>query len=276
MKKLFSIIAVIFMLSTANIKAQITLEHSYFFQKTEFWVTDIGNNDYKYISVDSTGFSIYNLDHTLYMPKIVPPITIFQPPKYYDIEYITKSLFDCDTTNIEYVISTAFYTGNYYVYRTDGVLIFERDSATGPFCSGCQDGSVYTQPIFNTPNGTKLMLFSHLPNSNEQDSLHIYSLCGTLPVTDVFDFTGQEKIYVKIFPNPASQKLNFELMLPDNKNQYELSIMNSNAQELRRENTRLSGNKFSIDVQDFSSGTYYYSLASKTKVLQTGKFVLTK
>jgi len=81
---------------------------------------------------------------------------------------------------------------------------------------------------------------------------------------------------VKIFPNPASQQLNFELTLPDNTNQYELVIMNGNSQELKRENTAISGNRFAIDVKDYSSGTYYYSLASKNKILQTGKFILTK
>ncbi len=120
------------------------------------------------------------------------------------------------------------------------------------------------------------MLFDHLTLTGSQDSLHIYSLCGTLPVAENYDFTNQQKSYVKIFPNPTSQKLNFELTLPDNREEYELIIMTSNAQELKRENTKFSGNRFSIDIQNYDSGTYFYSLTSKNKILQTGKFILTK
>jgi hypothetical protein len=274
MKKLLLITIVIFLFCIVNIKAQITLEHSYYIQKTEFWVTDIGNNDYKYVFEDSSGFSVYNLDHSIYLSKVVPPQPLFQLPHVYEISYLTKSLFDCDSTNVEYALSSTNYEGNYYVYRTDGTLIFEKDSVTGPYCAGCNDGSTNTQPIYNTPNGAKLMLFNHLP-TGEQDSLHIYSLCGKLPENYVFNFS-QHQQFVKIFPNPASSSLTFEISLPDNINKYELVIFDNSAKELRREKIGFGNVKFIIDVSNFSSGVFYYSLASKNKVIQTGKFILTK
>ncbi len=274
MKKLFLLL--IFLESTFHGFGQITFEHSYYIQKTQFWVTNIGNDDYKYVFEDSSGFSVYNLDHSPYLINIVPPVPLFQLPNVYEIAYLTKSLFDCDSTNIEYAVSSTNYVGNYYVFRIDGTLLFQMDSVRGPFCAGCNDGSTYLQPIFNTPDGAKLMLFDRIASTGEQDSLHVFSLCGTLPENAVYDFSSQHNSYVKIFPNPASQHLNFEIKLPDNINQYEFVIMNSNSQELTREKIEISGNKYSLDVQNYSSGTYYYYLSSNYKVFQTGKFILTK
>jgi hypothetical protein len=273
MKTKLLIIIGIVLLNVSNIKAQITLEHQYYIHHKNFYPIDLGNNDYKWVIVDSLGFSLYNLDHSPYLLNVVPPITLVQPSGFqYEVAYISKSLFDCDSTNIEYALTIGSAGSNFYVYRTDGTLVFEKDSVTGPYNFGGFDGSIIIQPIVNTPNGTKLMLQEN--DSHGPDNVYVYSLCGTLP-TKVFDFS-QQKSFVKIYPNPTSQLLNFEITIPDNYNKYELVILNSNGQELKREKTESKSSHLSIDVQNYSSGIYYYSLVAKDKVLQSGKFVITK
>jgi len=105
--------------------------------------------------------------------------------------------------------------------------------------------------------------------------IYIYSLCGTLP-ENVFDFTYFNQSFVKIFPNPSSGTLTFQIIQPDNINEYELVILDNDAQEIRREKISHGIDKFVIDVSSFSSGTYFYSLCTKSKAYQSGKFILTK
>lgn len=108
------------------------------------------------------------------------------------------------------------------------------------------------------------------------NNISVYSLCGSLP-NDIYDFNLEQGVnYVEVFPNPSSMQLNFKVSLPDNLNDYELMIFNSNSRECKREKIGVSGTIYSFDVRGYSSGTYFYSLASKNKVVQTGKFILVK
>src|SRR4051812_24434231 len=96
MKK-FLLVLLLFVSTKGN--AQVTLERSYYNFHSNFYVTDLGNSDYKYVHVDSTGFTLYNLDHSFFL-NVITPRPLFSG---YQVAYITNSLFDCDTTNIEYV-----------------------------------------------------------------------------------------------------------------------------------------------------------------------------
>lgn len=273
MKKIIYSLICLWVLGVTNSKAQITLEHTYDYYRKFFFVTDIGNNEYKYVIQDSLGFSLYNLDHSLYL-NVVSPIPLNQSPSYYEIAYITKSLFDCDSTNIEYVITAPTHMGNFYVFRTDGTLLFERDSVKGPYCFGCATGSIWQQPIFNTSNGAKLLLFSNLPDSQGgyADSISVYSLCGTAP-TFIRDVSSNES-FVKLFPNPTYGMLNFEIMPPNNQEKFKLAIYDSELQLI--EEADINGKRFQFDLnkRSLSSGMYFYDLRTENKIFQTGKFII--
>ncbi len=131
--------------------------------------------------------------------------------------------------------------------------------------------SDYTRPIRNTSDGAKLFLYKHAAPW----PIYIYSLCGTLP-TEVLDFTDYNLSFVKIFPNPSSGELTFQITSPDNINQYQLVILDNNAKEIMRQKINLSNDKYTIDVKILSSGTYFYSLCTKDKTYQSGKFIITK
>ena len=179
------------MMCTVNINAQITFEHSYAISVTgqgeEFFLTNLGNNNYKYVIYDYTNsrFSLYNLNHTPYLINIQIPFSVVDTitNSYYRLGYISSTLFDCDSTNIEYAImlNTPRPTmhPNFAVYRVDGTLLFSKDTVGTVFCIGCGSGSYEMHPIMSTPTGSKLFLF----NQNVSGVLQtlIYSLCGSLP-----------------------------------------------------------------------------------------------
>jgi hypothetical protein len=273
MKKLFLSLISILMLGTTNIKAQVNYEHMYTIPPNgiSVYLTEIGGNNYKYVMTDygNNKFSLYNLNHTPYIlnvPIAVPTFT----GQTYQIGYITSTLFDCDSTNVEYAIMSGYPhdTSKFMIYRTDGTLIFSKDSVTALWGYGGGVGSFEQHGVENTSGGAKLFLF------NNHYQQFVYGLCGTLP-GDIYDFSNHKE-FVKIFPNPASQELNFEVVLPNNQDEFEIIIFNASGIEARRQRLSLMQNKFSLDVSAFSGGAYLFSLATKNKIYQSGKFVLEK
>jgi len=258
--------------------AQITFDASVSPQigiGSDFYTVQISSTETKYLFEDSitNTFSLYNMDLTPFISNIAVPEPFDRWA--FQVVYVTRTLFDCDSSNIEYVYeaaSDAFRT--FYIMRTDGTLLFRLDSANGPFCAGsCLGFSDIIQPIKNTSAGAKLFL--QRPFSAYNGKIFIYSLCGSL-LESSFDFTMQKQEYVTVFPNPASAQLTFDIILPDNMNEYELVIRDINSREIGREKMNSSKSKYTWDVSNFSSGEYYYTLCTKNKAFQAGKFIITK
>jgi hypothetical protein len=268
MKKIILLFSILILAST--VKSQITLEYTFYRHNTEFYITDLGNNELKYIFLDTTGFRIYNLDYSLFQ-YVNTPFHLEVAPYSYVIAYVTRSLFDCDSSNIEYVITSPFNGGNFYIYRTDGTMLFEKDSVTGPFQLNAADGSVWQKPIFDTPTGTKLWLF----NPFYQDSIWAYSLCGSLPL-NVLDFTGHNSSSIELYPNPTTGRIIFKVNLPDNLNEYELKINDINGNEIYREKIISQKEEYIFDAKELSGGTYFYCLSTKNRPFKAGKFIIAK
>jgi hypothetical protein len=70
--------------------------------------------------------------------------------------------------------------------------------------------------------------------------------------------------------------INFDVTLPDNQKEYEIIIFDSGGGKLKSEIINSSSKKFTLDVSNLANGSYFYSLSTKTKNYQTGKFVITK
>lgn len=277
MKTKILIIASILLLNITNIKAQIILEHTLDSVTTggQFYCTDLGNNDFKYVFLDSAinGFHLYNMDMTPFMTVHVPVAGNMVID--YTAIYITKTLFDCDSTNIEYAYEAPYSGLNkpFYIFRTDGTMLLQVDSANGPYGFGGYGGSLDIRPIINTSDGTKLFL--QKSNTQFGSGLQIYSLCGT-PPEGMYDFSEHNKSFVKFFPNPTNNELNFEIIPPNNQEEFQLVIYDAYAKEQKRQSLALSQNKYSLDVSTLSSGTYFYSLVSKRRSYQSGKLIITK
>ncbi len=270
----------LFLLLNTSSTAQITLDAQIDSSAyPALWrMVQISPTETKYLFPDTVNntFNLLNMDFTPFISNIaVPDPWAWTTVQHYSVYYITRDLFDCDTSNIEFVFAaplTAYKP--FRVLRTDGTLLFQLDSAIAFFCGGdCGNGgSDWVPPILNTSAGAKLVL-SKFNSGNEVD--YIYSLCGTLP-NQVFDFPTISQSYVRIFPNPSAGLLTFQLNLPDNRNEYELVILDINGAELKREKVNVLSNTFSIDVKEYSSGSYVYSLCTKNKSYQNGKFIINK
>ena len=220
MKKLFITIISTLLLSSATMKAQLTLDTivSSRFIGYDFYTVQISSDETKYFFSDTltNTFSLYNMDFTPFMTNISVPEP-FASTSHAPMQalYITKSLFDCDSTNIEYAYYSPISTNKpFRIMRTDGTVLLYVDSANGPYCwGGCLGLTDLVVPIRNTSDGVKLFIQKYTP----EQQLYVYSLCGDLPV-EIFDFKQLGQSFVKIFPNPASGFLTFQINLPDNIN----------------------------------------------------------
>jgi hypothetical protein len=173
--KLLLLAIIIFSLKLDTAISQITYEHTYALPHVEenFRIINLGNNNYKYaiINYHDSNFSLYNLDHTPFMLNISVPL--LDDTSGTEISYITSSLFDCDSNNIEYVLTNfvvPLRLAKFYIFRTDGTLLFFKDSVTMPYCTGCGAGGAEVKGINNTSTGTKLFLF------NDKNQYFIYGL----------------------------------------------------------------------------------------------------
>jgi hypothetical protein len=265
------------LLNIKKCSAQIILEHTIDSVGVPyFYYTDIGNNDFKYVFLNQStnSFSLYNLNMDPYLTNINIPVTNDSILQGFGVVYITKSLFDCDTNNIEYVFENPYDVFHKFrILRTDGTLLLEVDSANGPWAiGGLLGGAADFRPIVNTNDGAKLFLQKFDNNSIPQ--ILIYSLCGNLP-SNVFDFK-EIQLPVKLFPNPSKRDLTFEFVLPNNQEDFSLKIFDSSVIEILDEKLRFSQNKININVENFCSGIYFYSIVSNNRIYSTGKFTIIK
>ncbi len=272
-----------FIFFSGNLRAQVVLDHvidaSTFggepYIGQTFYTAQLSQNETKYVFCDenTNTFSLYNMDLTPFMMNIALPAPlengIRQPI------YITRSLFDCDSATIEFIYESPIQMDEFWVIRTDGTELLYMDSVNAPFCiGGCLGMSDAIVPIRNTSDGTKLFLQKQSPNGTSTQ-FYIYSLCGTLETEGLFEFTQQASYITGVFPNPSQQEVNFRINLPDNLNNYQLVITSGSATEVKRQSITTSTDLQTLNVSGLSSGTYFYSLCTASKVYQTGKFVVT-
>lgn len=91
---------------------------------------------------------------------------------------------------------------------------------------------------------------------------HVYSWLG-LSVSKVAD----HQMIMNLYPNPANQWMNLQTTQND---RYLIKIMNLNGQVVKQMD--ISGNKFSINIQDLPNGLYFINIQSSQRS-QTIKFI---
>lgn len=242
----------------------------------QFKSVQISETETKYFFADTTTntFSLFNMDFTPFLLNISVPEPFDLTGNVFQALYITRGLFDCDTSNIEYMYTSLSNNNKpFKIMRTDGTILFELDSANSPYCLGnCLGLSDAIRPIVNTSSGAKLFLQRYVLGYQQ---ILIYSLCGLLP-NDIFENIINGNDYVSVFPNPNSGIARFSINLPDNINEYKLVITTGNGKVIKCENLSRSINNLTLNIENYASGTYYYYLSSKDKNIQSGKLILTK
>jgi hypothetical protein len=253
-----------------SVQGQITLEATYPNAagqgNNQFGIVNLGHNDYKYLFLQATShiFKLYDLNHSLYMTVNIPVVS----SGIFPVQHLSRSLFDCDSANIEYIMNCDL-PPHVYVYRTDGTLLFEADSVHGYFVLS-NSGGFDKQYITSTPSGTKMEL-DHMDGS-----VRVYSLCGTLPtsITDN-DFEAMENKLLAA-PNPSITFTKLFYQLPRGIEEGVILIYDTNGQIVKQYKIDRTFEYLNLSTIDMSAGTYYYSLQTNSRIIETKKLLVIK
>ena len=268
----FKNLSILFALIQTMAFGQITLENTYpnaaSNTQKDFGVTKLDSSTYMYYYVDYSNsmFTLYNLNHSVYQTVTIP---VTYTNNIYNIQHITKSLFDCDPSNIEYALmyhdnSNFPLSINYVkIYRTNGAQIFNADSSKAVNCVGC--ASLYNNFIVNTPNGTKMIL------RHENGSVKVFGLCGILPT--LITKLNTEELLSNPFPNPTNNLITIPYSLPNNEKSGTIKIYDINGKEIKSFIVDSNFTNITLTTSELVSGTYYYNLTTSKGYSDTKKII---
>jgi hypothetical protein len=273
MKRFFFLATIIlFLRIVAN--SQITLD----FQSPLMNLnpTKLSNNETKYYLYDpsslyqNNAFSLYNMDGSLFKVVQLPAapgslVGIFGP------YYISRSLFDNDPSNIEYIIEYncdsidfGYQMRETKVIREDGTVLLDE-----------KYGSISSSPawVFATEEGTKLMLspYKYANGAPLTNLTKVFSLPGELP-TSVKDINHDFESSSLIYPNPNNGS--FIINIENGKNDNSQIEVYSMTGKLIRTFTS-SCNSTKVSDLDLPSGMYFLNIKTSQTSSKT-KFIIQK
>lgn len=253
-----------FLLSATIGKTQITHEAT----SSYYMLKQVDSAEFRYILIDKSAtnpiISIYYLNHTLEKRITIPIKSGIRT--VYNVSYISKSLFDCDSSNYEYLVElgqSKHGAGDNYirVFGENGNILFKQDSAG---LTGYSRFETFT-PIVNTSQGTKFIV------SHNKGYFKVYSLCGKLSTQSLKEESANNHLYA--YPNPAQNTMTIEYRLPENNLLGSLEIYNINGSLIESFNIDNTFSNVLLDVSKYESGSYYYTIKSEGETISTKKFI---
>jgi hypothetical protein len=279
MKKVFWLIvfftALNFSFSFGQINYEATYNNyivlKYFNHTSPKWMTRPTTND----------VYLYNLNHSLYRHIVIPAQS-----QYFNFCYLTEDLFDTDSTNFEYLLSIGNFNNTCFVkiYREDGTLLFQRDSALFAL-TAITANSDYQDNIIVTDSGTKMVLPIQNPSNSRTE---IYLLPGHLPCkmtcsehvvseglpTEIKETT--QKNFNNPYPNPTSSQIHIPYSIPDGETQGEIIFYDMAGAEVKRFKVDRTFSDLILSTTDLTAGSYYYQLITAHSKSEGKKLIVIK
>lgn len=228
-----------------------------------------------YLANDEPAIMIYNQNSgqiQLYNPDLTLISNFTIPVPYvgsaqYHLFHVSRTLFDCDSTNIEYLISyNSFNISEAYVriYREDGSILFDL-----PEHIFINESFVSTIPtlgpsVINDADGV-IFVFQNSGTTNFSGPTSIYRSCGSLPQScgscpDDFGVNIQENPIqghrVKLYPNPGNGQFAVEYDLSSEYNSATLSMFDMKGREVLQKRVGPSMSYILVNTNNLKAGRY--------------------
>lgn len=248
-----------------KINAQFELEQSYeqasVFEgnliEQQFYMVNLEVDGMKYVHVDvvNSVVTFYNLDHSFW--KSISLENTTDVNELGDVSksvlYITQHLFDLDDEiELMYVDIWNTNAAVTQIVNEDGSILFtEMDAMPGIKANVPQ----VQEPIYNTPNGTKMILSLLNGNAN------VYSLSGMY--NELVEISNDDFLSVtNPFPNPAKHTLSLSYEFPSGIHSGSMSITDAKGSILRTQTLNSNTALLTIDLSGLISGIYIVTLYS--------------
>ncbi len=175
------------------------------------------------------------------MIDMEPPLVIF---------YVSETLFDTDSTNIEYYLGYQLNGPKFYsrIAREDGfILLHEEDAITVElFTTGR-----YFYSIYETDQGTKMQLYY---DNLSYYKTKIFSLPGSIASLDMAD-KSEISIYA-VYPNPGIGMSTIRLDHSKQNGSGKIEVLNLEGQLIKTLEYEGRGSEITLDNTDLFAGTY--------------------
>ncbi|MBS1648000.1 MAG: T9SS type A sorting domain-containing protein [Bacteroidetes bacterium] len=178
---------------------------------------------------------------------------------------MSQKLFDTDTL-IEFMYVYGDISNNHYtrIYKENGTLLFSDMAA--PTINLTTPEQQY--PIYNTPNGTKMIL------SYSNGQAKVFSLGGTLSA----GIAQKSHVFAgslgNAYPNPVSATTTIPYTLPPDANEGEVVLYNTEGTEVKRFRVDNTFANLQISTNDVPAGTYYYQLLVSGNAIGIKKLIV--
>jgi len=224
----------------------------------------------KIIARNLDGIEIYNLDLSLYSSFVYPDIEFSTGPIY-----ITRSLFDCDSTQIEYLISGGTIDSSYVrIYREDGSLYFDIPGYNLLIGTNLAD----TETIIGSDENGSYALFS--VNFGIGDVV-VYRFCGQVPqplaresdgsiISGIMEHENHNGF--DLYPNPAREVIKFEYDLQGYK-KAKLQLFTTSGQLMKELMLGQAFDHIRLNISDLEQGTYIARITTDDGFELSEKFV---
>lgn len=204
----------------------------------------------------------------------------------YKLFHVSRSLFDCDSTNIEYLISYGGVNDGdpvfVKVFREDGEELFSLDGYTFWDNSGYSTNPDPGMGMIEVEDGV-LIQFTEGPLPGVNSS--IYHSCGnipgiaySLPGTSTVDIAESENkvSLVSLFPNPGTSFFKLEYSLPPNCEYGKLVVYDTQGKVAYSKKVGKAMNFIKVNTNRWLAGNYEVVLRSPEDILLTQTFIKIK
>lgn len=276
MKRIFITLSLLLLSST--VVAQFNYVST--IPRVNFYHVNLKNGGPKFLHWESGDvvITIFNYDGTVFKSISIPPPNV--PYSSYYVYWISETLFDTDSTDIEYVQlihGTGVGASNpdfVRIYDENSNLLFTKDSVSLGGSRIANDAALPISSSFQIymVDTIAYMELQRQPYLNNEESF-IYTIPGRLDnacccdqgfaTGGVTHGEGSERNYsLSSFPNPASQSVRVFYDLPEGISHGTLIFYDLHGNEVRRFEVSNLLSYILVSTENLPSGTYVYRIAT--------------
>ena len=186
---------------------------------------------------------------------------------------VSTKLFDTDDeVELLYIMSEYVPSNQSYYYKYESRIVNEDGSLILKV-----EGASYAEIIEIADNEAKLLIYSYDYSSYPyKTNTYIYNLDAYASVNNPVNFSviPNSQNALKSFPNPAKDTITLSYSLPDNTQDATLNIMNINGKIMKSFTIDNHFENLKVDVSNFNSGVYFYTIATGNKITASSKFIV--
>lgn len=251
-----------------TVKGQITLENQYT-NKSTFRVANLTQGGYKYYLLDVANqqIAVYNTDHSVYSTITIPAVTNYTCMYVFEL---SDNLFNSDNL-LEYCATYKTTSTNEY----SAVI-----SENGTTLLNCGIGRDLN--VFNIGGSAYKLQTVKVTGGSYKDSVRIYSLPGSKPCdacggpTSIVKNNTATNAMPNAYPNPTSTQITIPYSITNGDTKGKISIYDVTGKILKEYNVDSTFENIILDTNEFSAGTYYYNLTTKSGVSDAKKIIIIK